>query len=158
MSIENVKEYLSGFGLDERIMEFNESSATVAEAAHALGCKEMEIAKTMSFMVDGAPIIIVMAGDAKTDNGKFKGLFHTKAVMLKFEEVLPLLGHPVGGVCPFALPEGVPVYLDESLRRFEVIYPAAGTPSSAVRLTPAELEKASKAKGWIDVCRGWQEE
>lgn len=157
MSIEKVKEYLGGFGLSEKVMEFEVSSATVAEAAIAIRCAEAEIAKTLSFIVDGAPIVIVMAGDAKTDNGKYKSVFHTKAVMLKFEEVEVLLGHPVGGVCPFALKDGVTVYLDESLRRFDIVYPAAGTPNSAVKLTLDELEKASGAKEWIDVCKGWNE-
>ena len=142
MSLENVKAHLDTFGLAERIIIPEASSATVAEAAAALGCAECEIAKTMSFMIDSSPVIIVMAGDARIDNGKYKGFFHTKAAMIKPEEVEALLGHPVGGVCPFALPEGVPVYLDESLRRFEHIYPAAGTRSSAVKLTPGELEMA----------------
>lgn len=157
MSMEKVKAHLEEFGLGDRIIIPAESSATVSEAAAALGCSEAEIAKTMSFIVDEKPIIIVMAGDARTDNGKFKVFFHTKAVMIKPEEVEALLGHPVGGVCPFALPEGVPVYLDESLRRFDIVYPAAGTRSSAVKLTVSELEKASGAKEWIDVCKGWQE-
>ncbi len=158
MSLENVKNHLEKFGLAERIIIPEASSATVAEAAAALGCAESEIAKTMSFIVDGAPVIIVMAGDARIDNGKYKGYFHTKAVMIKPEEVEGLLGHPVGGVCPFALPDGVPVYLDESLRRFEYIYPAAGTRSSAVKLTPKELENASAAKEWIYITKGWGED
>lgn len=158
MSIEKVRVHLDAFGLGDRIIVPEHSSATVSEAAAALGCSEAEIAKTMSFIVDGTPVIIVMAGDAKTDNGKFKAYFHTKAVMIRPEEVDELLGHPVGGVCPFALPAGVPVYLDESLRRFEIVYPAAGTRNSAVKLTVPELEKASGVKEWIDVCKGWQED
>lgn len=158
MSLENVKKHLEKFGLAERIIIPDASSATVSEAAAALGCTESEIAKTMSFMVDGAPIVIAMAGDARIDNGKYKGYFNTKAVMIKPEEVEGLLGHPVGGVCPFALPEGVAVYLDESMRRFEYIYPAAGTRSSAVKLTPEELEKASGAKEWISIAKGWCED
>ncbi len=158
MSLENVKAHLDTFGLAERIIIPEASSATVSEAAAALECDECEIAKTMSFMIDGSPVIIVMAGDARIDNGKYKGFFHTKAVMIKPEEVDSLLGHPVGGVCPFALPEGVSVYLDESLRRFEHIYPAAGTRSSAVKLTPNELEMASGAKEWICVTKGWGED
>jgi prolyl-tRNA editing enzyme YbaK/EbsC (Cys-tRNA(Pro) deacylase) len=158
MSLENVKSHLMKFGLDERIIIPEASSATVAEAAAALGCEECEIAKTMSFIVEDAPIVIVMAGDARIDNGKYKGYFHTKAVMIKPEEVEALLGHPVGGVCPFALPSGVNVYLDESLRRFDYIYPAAGTRNSAVKLTPAELESASGAKEWICVTKGWGED
>ena len=158
MSLEKVTSHLAKFGLAERIIIPRESSATVSEAAAALGCTEAEIAKTMSFIVDDSPIIIVMAGDAKTDNGKYKAYFHTKAVMIKPEEVEERLGHPVGGVCPFALPDGVPTYLDTSLRRFEYIYPAAGTRNSAVRLTPDELEKASGAKEWIDVFKVWNDD
>lgn len=158
MSLEKVTAHLEAFGLADRIIIPRESSATVSEAAAALGCKEAEIAKTMSFIVEASPIIIVMAGDAKTDNGKYKAFFHTKAAMIKPEDVENLLGHPVGGVCPFALPSSVPVYLDESLRRFEIVYPAAGTRNSAVKLTISELEKASGVKEWIDVCKGWQED
>ena len=144
MSLEKVTSHLAKFGLAERIIIPRESSATVSEAAAALGCTEAEIAKTMSFIVDDSPIIIVMAGDAKTDNGKYKAYFHTKAVMIKPEEVEERLGHPTS--------------LDTSLRRFEYIYPAAGTRNSAVRLTPDELEKASGAKEWIDVCKGWNDD
>ncbi len=158
MSLENVKKHLEKFGLSERIIIPKESSATVSEAAAALACSESEIAKTMSFIVENSPIIVVMAGDARIDNGKYKGFFHTKAVMIKPEEVEELLGHPVGGVCPFALPYGVPVYLDESLRRFDFVYPAAGTRNSAVKLTPSELETASGAKEWIFVTKGWYED
>ena len=158
MSLQNVKDHLMKFGLAERIIIPEASSATVAEAAAALGCCECEIAKTMSFMVEGSPIVIVLAGDARIDNGKFKGYFHTKAIMLKLDEVEELLGHPVGGVCPFALREGVKVYLDESLRRFDYIYPAAGTTSSAVKLTPEELEASSGAEEWICVTKGWGED
>ncbi len=158
MSIDKVRAHLRGFGLENRIIIPEMSSATVSEAAAALGCSEPEIAKTMSFLIDDKPIIIVMAGDAKTDNSKFKGIFHTKAVMIKLEDVEAMLGHPVGGVCPFALPTGVPVYLDESLRRFNIVYPAAGTRNSAVKLTISELEKASGSKEWIDVCKGWQDD
>ena len=158
MSIEKVQVHLRKYGLEERIIVPEKSSATVSEAAAALGCSESEIAKTMSFMVENKPIIIVMAGDAKTDNSKFKSYFHTKAVMIKPEEVESLLGHPVGGVCPFALPSDVPVYLDRSLKRFATVYPAAGTRNSAVKLSVAELERASEYKEWIDVCKGWQED
>ena len=158
MSLENVKDHLEKFGLAERIILPQASSATVTEAAAALGCSPCEIAKTMSFIVGEKPIIIVMAGDSKIDNGKYKGYFHTKAVMIKPEDVEKLLGHPVGGVCPFALKDDIPVYLDESLRRFEYVYPAAGTRSSAVKLTTKELESASFAKKWICVTKGWGED
>lgn len=158
MSIEKVREDLAGFGLADRVIEFTVSSATVALAAQALGCEEAHIAKTLSFMQDGKAVLIVMAGDARIDNPRYKLHFSQKAKMLTPDEAIEFTGHAVGGVCPFALPEGVTVYLDESLLRFETVYPAAGTSSSAVRLTPAELETASRAAGWVDVCKGWRPE
>lgn len=158
MSIEKVKAYFEKFGMDNNIMEFPVSSATVEEAAVALGCSQKEIAKTMSFMVSGKPIIIVMAGDAKTDNHKYKEKFHAKAAMLRPEQVTELIGHPIGGVCPFALENDIPVYLDKSLCRFEYVYPAAGSRNSAIKLTIPELEKYSGFSEWVDVCRGWQGE
>lgn len=158
MSIEKVREDLAGFGLADRVIEFTVSSATVALAAQALGCEEAHIAKTLSFMQDGKAVLIVMAGDARIDNPRYKLRFSQKAKMLTPDEAIEFTGHAVGGVCPFALPEGVTVYLDESLLRFETVYPAAGTSSSAVRLTPAELETASRAAGWVDVCKGWRPE
>ena len=157
MSVERVREYLKQFGLEGRVREFDTSSATVELAAQAVGCIPARIAKTLSFQLAEGPILIVAAGDAKVDNGKFKGLFHTKAKMIPPDQVAQLVGHGVGGVCPFALPQGVQVYLDESLRRFETVFPAAGSSNSAVELTCAELERASGSSGWIDVCKGWQE-
>lgn len=156
MSLDRAKAHLEKFGLAERIRLFDESSATVELAAHAVGCEPAHIAKTLSFRGPEAPILIVAAGDAKIDNSKFKARFHTKATMLPHDEVEALVGHAVGGVCPFGVEPGVQVYLDQSLRRFETIYPAAGTAASAVRLSPAELETASGSLGWIDVCKGWQ--
>lgn len=156
MSIEKVKEYLRRFGLEERVQEFDVSSATVELAAQALGCEGKRIAKSLSFMTPEGPILVVCAGDAKVDNPKYKALFHTKAKMLKGDEPETLIGHPVGGVCPFAVKEGVRVYLDESLRRFETVFPACGSSNSAIELTIPELERCSAAEGWVDVCKGWQ--
>jgi prolyl-tRNA editing enzyme YbaK/EbsC (Cys-tRNA(Pro) deacylase) len=157
MAIEQVREYLKQFGLEDRVKEFDTSSATVELAAQAVGCIPARIAKTLSFQLEDGPILIVAAGDAKVDNSKFKGLFHTKAKMLSPDQVAALIGHAVGGVCPFARKEGVRVYLDESLQRFETIFPAAGSSNSAVELTCQELERCSGSSGWIDVCKGWQE-
>lgn len=151
MSLQKVTEYLMPYGLDGRVLALEASSATVDEAALAVGCQPAHIAKTLSFLVEGQAVIVVMAGDAKVDNPKYKAQFHQKATMIPAAEVEALVGYPVGGVCPFALPDGVPVYLDESLRRFDVVYPAAGTPASAVKLTLDELQTASRAKGWVDV-------
>lgn len=156
VSIEKVRSYLKEFGLDGRILEFPVSSATVELAAQALGCEPCRIAKSLSFSVAGAPILMVAAGDAKVDNAKYKARFGVRAKMLSHEDAEVLVGHAVGGVCPFCVNEGVEVYLDESLRRFEIVYPAAGTSSSAVRLTIPELERTSHFKAWVDVCKGWQ--
>ncbi len=153
MSIEKAKAHLEKFGLSDRVLEFSVSSATVALAAEAIGCSEGEIAKTLSFMVDGKAVLIVAAGNGKIDNGKFKAQFHQKAKMLQFEEVEPLIGHAVGGVCPFGVGEGVPVYLDCSLKHYSTVYPAAGSSNSAVRLSLSELETASGSVGWVDVCK-----
>lgn len=153
MSLEKAKIHLEKFGLSDRIHEFDVSSATVELAAKALGCGEAEIAKSMAFIVDDKPIIVVCAGDTKIDNSKFKAKFHTKAKMIGFDELEPLIGHAAGGVCPFGVNVGVSVYLDESLKRFDTVYPAAGTANSAVRLTPAELEKASQTTAWVDVTK-----
>ena len=153
MAIERVKEYFKKFGIDDRIQEFSVSSATVELAAKALGCKPEKIAKSMSFSVDGKPIIIVCAGDAKIANPKYKLQFNTKAKMLAFDEVEEKIGHAVGGVCPFALNDGVDVYLDESLKRFDTVYPACGSSNSAIGLTIEELEKYSNFKKWVDVCK-----
>ena len=152
MSVEAVRAHLAAFELDDRIMGFECSSATVELAAVAVGCEPAHIAKTLSFDVDGEAVLIVTAGDRKIDNPKYKAYFHTKAKMLSHDDALSRIGHAVGGVCPFAVNDGVRVYLDDSLKRFDIIYPAAGSASSAVKLTPAELETASGGT-WIDVCK-----
>lgn len=156
MSIERVKQYFEPYGMTDRIREFPVSSATVELAAAALGCEGCRIAKTLSFSVDEAAVLIVAAGDARVDNGKFKAFFHTKARMLSPQEAADLVGHAVGGVCPFGVNEGVSTYLDVSLRRFETVFPACGSSNSAIELTLPELEKYSQAKAWIDVCKGWK--
>ncbi|MCI8557172.1 MAG: YbaK/EbsC family protein [Lachnospiraceae bacterium] len=158
MSIEIVRKYFSSFGMEDRILEFQVSSATVELAAQAVGCIPARIAKTLSFKIGEEPILIVAAGDAKIDNRKYKDKFGKKAVMLFQEEVSEKVGHAVGGVCPFGIPETVRVYLDESLRRFETVFPAAGSSNSAIELNMEELERYSTAKEWIDVCKGWQEQ
>lgn len=157
MSIERVREYLKQYGIEDKIMEFDVSSATVELAAEAVGCEPARIAKTLSFLVGDTPILIVAAGDARIDNPKYKAQFHTKAKMLTKDEVTEKIGHAVGGVCPFAVKEGAEIYLDESLRRFEVVYPAAGSSNSAIPMTLEELEKYSGSLQWIDVCKGWNE-
>ena len=153
MAIEKVKEYFRKYDMDNRIQEFEESSATVELAAKALNCEPKRIAKTLSFKVDEQPILIVVAGDAKIDNAKYKAKFNKKAKMLAFDEVESIIGHAVGGVCPFAINDGIEVYLDESLKRFETIYPACGSSNSAIELTIEELEKYSNYISWIDVCK-----
>lgn len=153
MAIEKVIRYFEKLGMSDRIKQFDVSSATVELAAKALGCEGARIAKTLSFLVDGGAVLIVTAGDMKVDNSKFKGFFHTKAKMLTPEQVDELIGHSIGGVCPFAVNEDCKVYLDVSLKRFDIVYPAAGNAASAVELTPAELEKYSNAIEWIDVCK-----
>lgn len=153
MSLLKAKEYLQKHGLENRIMEFDVSSATVSEAARVINCKEEEIAKTLSFIVDDKPILIVVAGDCKIDNSKFKAEFQTKAKMIPFDNVEELIGHAVGGVCPFGINENVDVYLDNSLKRFKIVYPACGSPNSAVKLTLDELKKISNYKKWVDVCK-----
>ena len=158
MSVEKVREYLKGYGVADRMQEFTVSSATVELAAVAVGVEPARIAKTLSFKVDETPILIVAAGDAKVDNSKYKHFFHTKAKMLTPEEAVERIGHAVGGVCPFALPEDVKTYLDVSLKRFDIVYPAAGTDHSAVKLHVEELEKYAKSQGWVDVCKNWQDE
>jgi len=153
MSIERARAHLAKHGLEERIKELTVSSATVALAAQALGCEPARIAKTLSFEHGDGAILILAAGDARIDNAKFKQRFGMKAKMLGADKVEPLIGHGIGGVCPFGVNEGVPVYLDESLRRFDFVYPAAGTSASAVYLTLPELERASEFIGWVDVCK-----
>ena len=157
MSIEKVKRYLSQWNMEERIQEFDVSSATVELAAAALDCEPKRIAKTLSFMVDGKAILIVTAGDAKVDNSKFKKRFASKAKMLTPDQLLELVGHPVGGVCPFGINDGVLVYLDISLKRFDTVFPACGSSNSAIELTIPELEKYSGYVEWVDVCKGWDE-
>ncbi len=153
MTIEQVKAYLADCGLGERVYEFNVSSATVELAAQALGCEPCLIAKTMSFLVDDHVALVVLAGDARVDNPKFKATFHQKAKMLSHEQVSEMTGFPVGGVCPFCAPEGTKVYLDESLKRFETVYPAAGSRNSAVKVSLEELERAARPDGWVDVSK-----
>lgn len=155
MAIDKVREYFRNYGIEERVQEFEVSSATVELAAAALQCEPQRIAKTLSFLVEDHAILVVAAGDAKIDNHKYKGQFGKKAKMLTPGEVETLVGHAVGGVCPFAVKEGVDVYLDESLKRFQTVFPACGSASSAIELTIPELEKYSGYKSWVDVCKGY---
>ncbi len=155
MAIDAVKEYFLQYGMADRIKEFDVSSATVELAAQALGCEPCRIAKTLSFMVDGHAVLIVTAGDAKIDNRKYKAQFGTKAKMLTPDEAESLVGHAVGGVCPFAVKKGVSVYLDDSLKRFSSVFPACGSSNSAIELSIAELETHSGYIDWIDVCKNW---
>ncbi len=156
MSLQAVKEYLAPFGLADRILELPRSSATVELAAQALGCEGARIAKTLAFQKEGAPCLIVMAGDARIDNGKYKSTFHEKAKMLTPEETLEQVGHAVGGVCPFGIDPKIPVYLDNSLKRFETVFPACGSGNTAIELTLSELVSCSRSQGWVDVCKGWE--
>ena len=153
MSIERAREYLKQFGIENRMQELPVSSATVALAAQALGCAPQRIAKTLSFLVEDKAILIVAAGDVKIDNSKYKKYFGAKAKMLSPEQVTELIGHAIGGVCPFGVKEGVKVYLDESLKRFETVFPACGSSSSAIEMTIPELEKYSECECWVDVCK-----
>ncbi len=153
MSIERVIEYLKQYNMEDKVLEFDQSSATVALAAAALGCEEARIAKTLSFLVNDECVLVVCAGDVKVDNAKFKAEFHTKAKMLPHDIVSEKTGHAVGGVCPFAVNDGVRIFLDESLKRFETVFPAAGSSSSAIELTLEELEKYSESEKWVDVCK-----
>ena len=157
MSIEKVRAFFREKGIEDRVQEFPVSSATVELAAQALGVEGKRIAKTLSFLVGEQCVLIVAAGDAKVDNAKFKAQFHTKAKMLPHDQVPEYVGHAVGGVCPFAVKEGVAVYLDESLRRFETVFPACGSSNSAIELTIPELMAYADTDAWIDVCKGWQE-
>lgn len=153
MSIEKVRAYFKSYGIEDKILEFPVSSATVELAAKALNTEGCRIAKTLSFSVNYSPILIVTAGDAKIDNKKYKTYFGAKAKMLSFDEVEEKIGHAVGGVCPFAINDGVRVYLDESIKRFPTVFPACGSSNSAIELTPDELEKHSNFIEWIDVCK-----
>jgi len=156
MSVTNVKEYLKKWGRDKDVMEFETSSATVELAAQALGVEPARIAKTISFKDKDGAMVIVAAGDAKTDNGKFKAEFGFKAKMLSPDEVLNYTGYAVGGVCPFGTKSDISVYLDVSLKRFETVFPACGSSNSAIRLTCDELNEYSHNKKWVDVCKGWE--
>ncbi len=153
MSIEKVRAYFAEQGMGERVTEFSVSSATVELAAEALGCEPKRIAKTLSFEVGEKPILIVAAGDTRVDNRKYRAQFEAKAKMIAPEKTEDLIGYAVGGICPFLVKEGVQVYLDESLKRFATVFPACGSANSAIELSIPELEKHSKAKGWVDVCR-----
>lgn len=153
MALDRAKEYLKKYKLDNRIMLFDVSSATVREAAIALGCEEQNIAKTLSFLIGEDPILIVVAGDAKIDNSKYKKEFGLKAKMIPGDRVEELIGHAVGGVCPFGVNDNVKIYLDESLKRFDIVYPAAGTGNSAVKLKLEELESIVNYEKWVDVCK-----
>lgn len=158
MSIERVREYFRSLGREQDILEFPVSSATVELAAQAVGVIPARIAKTLSFLVEDGCVLVVAAGDAKVDNSKYKAFFHTKAKMLTPEQAVEMTGHAVGGVCPFANPQGVKTYLDVSLRRFDTVFPAAGSSNSAIEFTCPELEQYSGSLAWIDVCKGWQAE
>lgn len=158
MAIEKVKAYFRTYGLEHKIQEFDVSSETVELAAQALQCEPGKIAKTLSFIVDESPILIVTAGDVKIQNAKYKAQFGTKAKMIPADQVELLIGHDIGGVCPFAVNEGVKVYLDESLKRFEVVYPAAGSGRSGIGLTIPELEEHARPEAWIDVCKDRSEQ
>ena len=156
MAYESAIAQLKRYGLKDRVKLFDVSSATVELAAQAVGCDPAMIAKTLSFDVNGKVVLILAAGDAKVDNPKYKAQFGCKARMLGHDEAEERIGHAVGGVCPFGVKEGVKVYLDVSLKRFETVYPACGTANSAVRLSPDELEKCAEPEGWVDVCKNWQ--
>jgi prolyl-tRNA editing enzyme YbaK/EbsC (Cys-tRNA(Pro) deacylase) len=153
MGIEQARAYLQQWGIQDQILEFDSSSATVELAAQALHCEPGRIAKTLSFLVDGEAFLVVAAGDTKIDNAKFKAQFHTKAKMLTPQQAVDLVGHAVGGVCPFGVKDGVKVYLDVSLQRFNIVYPACGSSNSAIALTPSQLEQYSGSLGWIDTCK-----
>lgn len=156
MSVQRAREFLTQFGMENRIITFADSSATVELAAKAAGTEPARIAKTLSFQGKEAPLLIVTAGDTKIDNAKYKHFFGVKAHMLPFEEVESLIGHSPGGVCPFGVKEGVRVFLDVSLKRFSTVFPAAGEKNNAIELTPEELEKYTVNEGWVDLCKGWQ--
>lgn len=157
MAIDRARAYLAQWNMDGKIMEFTVSSATVELAAEAVGCQPARIAKSLTFFVDGQCVMVVTAGDAKIDNHKYKAFFQTKAKMLSAEEVEQMVGHAVGGVCPFGIEPGVKVYLDISLRRFETVFPACGSSNSAIELTLTQLEQYAQALEWVDVCKNWQE-
>ena len=154
---ENVKNWLAERGFAERLTEHNETIDTVEHAAQQIGCSEAEIAKTLSFIVEEKPVIVVMAGDGRVNSSKFKAQFHTKPHMIPRDQVKELIGFAPGGVCPFAVPEGIPIWLDVSMKRFEYVHPAGGNEYVSVKLTPDELMAATDSSGWCDVCKGWDE-
>ena len=156
MSVDNVKKYFAKYNMESRILEFDVSSATVELAAKALNCEPGRIAKTLSFLVGDQPILIVSAGDVKIDNAKYKARFGKKAKMLTPDQVVELIGHAVGGVCPFAVKDGVTVYLDESLKKYHTVFPACGSSNSAIELTIPELEEYSSYREWVDVCKAYE--
>lgn len=158
MSAEKVRSFLKARGMEDRITTHKETIDTVEHAAEQIGCTEAEIAKTLSFLVDGKAVIVVMAGDTRVNSSKFKAQFHEKPHMVPRDDVERLTGDVPGGVCPFAIPEGVPIWLDISLKRFQWVHPAGGDTFTSVKISPEELEKVSGAAGWCDVCKGWQEE
>lgn len=153
MAIDKVREYMKKYGRENDIMEFGVSSATVSEAAQAIGCDEASIAKTLSFIVNNIPIVIVVAGDKKIDNRKYKDYFHEKAKMVPYDKLVEIIGHEAGGVCPFGLNEGVLVYLDKSLKEHDIVYPACGSHNSAIKLSIDELENITNFEDWIDVSK-----
>lgn len=157
MAIDAVKAYFRQYGMEDRVLEFPTSSATVELAAQAAGCEPCRIAKSLTFLVGEGAVLVVCAGDAKIDNGKYKAQFGVKAKMLTPDQVEQMIGHAVGGVCPFGIHDGVAVYLDESLRRFQTVFPAAGSANSAIELTIEELERHSGYTAWVDVCKGWND-
>lgn len=157
MSVEKVKRYFAGFGMEDRVQVFDVSSATVELAAAALNTQPCRIAKTLAFMAGDGPVLIVAAGDAKIDNPKYKAQFGTKARMLAPDQVAELVGYAVGGVCPFTVNSGVTVYLDASLKRFDTVFPACGSANSAIGLSIPELEQHSGFSAWVDVCKGWDD-
>jgi Cys-tRNA(Pro) deacylase len=154
---ENVKNWLAERGFAERLTEHNETIDTVEHAAQQIGCSEAEIAKTLSFIVEEKPVIVVMAGDGRVNSSKFKAQFHTKPHMIPREQVEELTGFQPGGVCPFGVTAGIPIWLDVSMKRFEYVHPAGGNEFTSVKLSPDELEKATDSIGWCDVCKGWEE-
>ena len=156
MAIEKVRAFFKEYGMDGQIMVFEESSATVEMAAHALKCAPQRIAKTLSFLVGERYVLVVTAGDARIDNAKFKAKLGCKAKMPSADEVLAKIGHAIGGVCPFAIPVGIPVYCDVSLQRFDTVFPACGSGNSAIELTIPQLELYARCTEWVDVCKGWQ--
>jgi len=158
MSIERVREYFANEDIHHKIMEFDVSSATVELAAQAIGCEPQRIAKSMAFKTNDGCILVIIAGDAKIANPKYKEQFGVKAKMVPADELEELIGHAIGGVCPFGINDDVAVYMDESLKRFETVFPACGSANSAIEMTLPELEKYAKTTIWIDVCKGWQEE